>query len=137
MFNLLEKKIQFYFHELSEFPLCSWLMMSLSFRLCEETIKKQWKFSFTARADFMYVQIDSHFSYGFYLSLVWQTVRRKWETSGVIDNSVFDSFTLRGLSAFLYAYRGLSVFPAGRDDSDKKLLIVWWMARGRCETGDH
>lgn len=22
------------------------------------------------------------------------------------------------------------MFPAGRDDSDKKLLIVWWMARG-------
>lgn len=79
---------------------------------------------------FYVVQIDSHFSYGFYLSLPWQTVRRKWETSGAIDNSVFDSFTLRGLSAFLYACRGLSVFPAGRDDSDKKFLIVWWMARG-------
>lgn len=43
-----------------------------------------------------------------------QTVRRKWETSGVVDNSVFDSFTLRGLSTF----------PAGRDDSDKRRLIA-------------
>jgi len=66
-----------------------------------------------------------------FIIILWQTIRRKWETSGVIDNSVFDSFTLkRAIRVSLRAYRGLSVFPAGRDDSDKRLLIVWWMTRG-------
>lgn len=87
---------RFYFHEHSQSPLPCWLMMSLSFcRSCGRTIKKQWKFSFTACAGFMYIQIDSHFPFCFYLTLPWQTVWRKWETSGVVDNSVFDSFTLR------------------------------------------